>query len=234
MRHPLAPALPVTAAAAAWLAAALSATAAHADPDHIEVSVGATARALRSPSANALTAGDLDGTTVGVARDIGRDLGIDSDLGAVHALSLWAEAGLVASSATGTMFQTLSTSIDGVAVTGGLGARFRLHRLLGLNLHAGLGAQRARVAISSGSTTAYDHAWGMLAQASAALDLFAVRRPFGLGVRLEAGYALAQGIALTPHTDEPGDARPLAMTAAQLGRLDLSGPAAAISAFGQF
>jgi hypothetical protein len=231
MRHPL-PALTATtaAAAAAWLAAALSTTAAHADPDHLEVSFGAAARALRSPSANALTGSNLDGAAFGLARDIGRDLAIDS----LHDLSLWAEAGLVSSSATGTMFQSLSTSIDGLAITAGLGARYRLHRLLGVNLHAGVGAQRARVAITEGPATAYDHAWGVLAEGSAAVDIFAVRRPFGLGLRLEAGYALAQGIALTPHTDHPDDTRPLAMVSASLGRLDLSGPSAALSAFGQF
>lgn len=234
MRQPF---IIATAFAAAGLAASLAATA-HADPDHIEVSLGASARALRSPSANALTDRNLDGAALGVAREIvrnlGGDLGVDSGPGALAGLSLWAEAGVITSTATGTMFQSLSTSIEGVAITGGLGARYRLHRVVGLDLHAGLGAQRARVAISDATATAYDHAWGLLAAASAGIDIFAVRRPFGLGARLEAGYALAQGIALTPHTDQPGDARPLAMTAAGLGRLDLSGPSASLSMFAQF
>jgi hypothetical protein len=230
MRQPF---IIATAFAAAGLAASLSATA-HADPDHIEVSLGASARALRSASANALTDRDLGGVALGVAREIGRDLGIDSGPGALAGLSLWVEAGVITSTATGTMFQSLSTSIEGVAVTGGLGARYRLHRVVDLDLHAGLGAQRARVAISDTTTTAYDHGWGLVAAASAGVDIFAVRRPFGLGARLEAGYALAQGIAMTPHTDQPGDARPLAMTAAGLGRLDLSGPSASLSAFAQF
>jgi hypothetical protein len=230
MRQPF---IIATAFAAAGLAASLAATA-HADPDHIEVSLGASARALRSPSANALTDRDLGGVALGVAREIGRDLGIDAGPGALAGPSLWAEAGAITSTATGTMFQSLSTSIESIAITGGLGARYRLHRLVGLDLHAGLGAQRARVAISDATATAYDHAWGLLAAASAGIDIFAVRRPFSLGARLEAGYALAQGIAMTPHTDQPGDARPLAMTAAGLGRLDLSGPSASLSAFAQF
>ena len=56
----------------------------------------------------------------------------------------------------------------------------------------------------------------------------------GLGVRLEAGYVAAQGIALTLHSDRPDDALPLAMTELSLGHLDLSGPSAALSLLGQF
>ena len=199
---------------------------------HDEVSLGGTARALRSPSANALTGANLAGMTLGVARNLGHDLGISWSPG----LTLWAEAGLVTGSADGTMFQALSTSIDALGLTGGLAARYRLHRRITAGARVAFGAQRARVAITDRSGTAYDHGWGAMASAAAALDVFLVAPPrrFGLGLRLEAGYVAAQGIALTLHTDRPGDALPLAMTALSLGHLDLGGPTASLSLLGQF
>src|SRR4051812_3181723 len=108
-----------------------------------EVSLGLAARALRSPSANALTGANLAGGTVGIARDLGRDLGASL----IPRLTLWAEAGLVTGSAEGMMFQSLSTSIDALAVTGGIAARYRLHRRLSAAARAALGAQRARADI---------------------------------------------------------------------------------------
>ncbi|HEX8106972.1 MAG TPA: hypothetical protein VF516_04545, partial [Kofleriaceae bacterium] len=150
--------------------------------------------------------------------------------------SLWAEAGLVTGSADGTMFQSLSTAIDELGLTAGLAARYHLHRRITAGARVALGAQRVRAAITdSTGTTAYDHAWGAMASAAAALDVFITTPPrFGLGFRLEAGYVAAQGIALTLHTDRPDDAIPLAMTELSLGHLDLSGPTASLSLLGQF
>ena len=209
-------------------AAASTANATH----HDEVSLGATARALRSPSANALTGANLSGVSVGVARDLGHDLGASL----LPGLTLWAEAGLVTGSTDGTMFQSLSTSIDELGLTAGLAARYRLHRRITAGARVGFGAQRARVAITDGTgATAYDHGWGTMASAAAALDVFFTTSPhLGLGLRVEAGYVAAQGIALTLHTDGPGDAIPLAMTAFPFGHLDLSGPSAGVSLLGQF
>ncbi len=232
----------------AALAVAAAAPAASADADaaadaraeiaahHDEVSLGGAARALRSPSANALTGANLAGVSLGIARDLGHDLGISHGSGPLPGLTLWAEAGLVTGTADGTMFQSLSTTIDELGLTAGLAARYRLHRRISAGAHVALGAQRARVAITdSTGTTAYDHAWGAMASAAATLDLFITTPPrFGLGFRLEAGYVAAQGIALTLHTDRPGDAIPLAMTELSLGHLDLSGPSAAVSLLGQF
>src|SRR5215468_10537916 len=165
---------------------------------HDEVSLGATARALRSPSANALTGANLAGMSLGIARDLGHDLGISPAPG----LTLWAEAGLVTGWADGTMFQSLSTSIDELGLTAGLAARYRLHRRITAGARVALGAQRVRAAITDRSGTAYDHGWGAMASATAALDLFLLTPPrLGLGLRLEAGYVAAQGIALTLHTD---------------------------------
>jgi len=174
--------------------------------------------------------------SLGLARDLGHDLGIDHGSWLAPGLTLWAEAGLVTGSADGTMFQSLSTAIDELGLTGGLAARYRLHRRITAGAHVALGAQRVRAAITdSTGTTAYDHGWGAMASAAAALDVFIVNAPrFGLGLRLEAGYAAAQGIALTLHTDRPGDAIPLAMTELSIGHLDLSGPSAGLSLLGQF
>jgi hypothetical protein len=203
---------------------------------HDEVSLGATARALRSPSANALTGANLAGASLGIARDLGHDLGVDRGSWLRPGLTLWVEAGLVTGSADGTMFQSLSTSIDALGLTGGLAARYRLHRRLAAGARVALGAQRVRAAITdSTGTTAYDHGWGAMASAAASLDLFLINPSrFRLGLRLEAGYVAAQGIALTLHTDRPGDALPLAMTELSLGHLDLSGPTAGVSLLGQF
>jgi hypothetical protein len=135
------------------------------------------------------------------------------------------------------MFQSLSTAIDELGLTGGLAARYRLHRRLTASARVALGAQRVRAAITdSTGTTAYDHGWGAMASAAAALDVFLVTPPrrFALGLRLEAGYVATQGIALTLHTDRPGDAIPLAMTELSIGHLDLSGPSAGVSLLGQF
>jgi hypothetical protein len=199
---------------------------------HDEISLGGTARALRSPSANALTGANLAGMTLGVARNLGHDLGIALAPG----LTLWAAAGVITGSADGKMFQSLSTSIDELGLTGGFAARYRLHRRITAGAGVAVGAQRARVAITDRSGTAYDHGWGAMASTTAALDVFLIAPPrrFGLGLRLEAGYVAAQGIALTLHSDRPGDAIPLTMTELSLGHLDLSGPSASLSLLGQF
>lgn len=235
---------PRIASTVAALALAAAAPAAFADADapaddraeiaahHAEVWLGGAARALRSPSANALTGANLAGASLGIARDLGHDLGFSP----LPGVTLWAEAGLVTGSADGTMFQSLSTTIDELGLTGGLAARYRLHRRITAGARVALGAQRARVAITdSAGTTAYDHGWGAMASAGAALDVFIITPPrFGLGVRLEAGYVAAEGIALTLHADRPDDAISLAMTELSLGHLDLSGPSAAVSLLGQF
>jgi hypothetical protein len=218
------------------LAAVVGATAAAAVPTaraepRDEVSLGAAARALRSPSANAVTDDDLAGMSIGLARDLGHDLGVEP----VPGLALWVEAGLVTGTASGTMFQSLFTKIEQLGLTGGIAVRYRLHRLITASARGAVGAQRARLAISDRSATAYDHAWGAMASAGAALDVFAVSRPrFGLGVRAELGYVAAQGIALTPRTDRADDTLAITMADAAIGHLDLSGPSVALSLLGQF
>lgn len=230
-RDPLARRARRLAAAAALAAVASAAPAARADTHRDEISIGGAARALRSASANALTGANLAGGSLGLARDLGRDLGVSP----LPDLALWAEAGLVTGTATGTMFQALSTEIDELGITGGLAARYRLHRSITASARGALGAHRARAAIIDRGTTAYDHGWGLAGSAGVALDVFALSRPrFGLGVRAELGYAFAQPIALTLHTDRADQVLPLAMTALSIGHLALGGPTAGVSLLGQF
>jgi hypothetical protein len=178
-----------------------------------------------------LTGVNLAGGSLGVARDVGRDLGI----ALLPDLGLWLEAGLTAGSAKGTMFQSLSTTIETLGLATGVAVRYRLLGRLAASARVAVGAQRARVAIDASGMHAYDHAWGATASAAAALDLHALVRPrFGFGVRVEAGYVAAQRVGLTPHSDSPDDTLALAMTGVALGGLDLSGPSVALSLLGQF
>ncbi|HEX2689427.1 MAG TPA: hypothetical protein VHN14_22555 [Kofleriaceae bacterium] len=216
----------------AWIAVFLGAAAAtataHADTNRDELWIGGAARALRSSSANALTGDNLAGTSLGYARDLG--------LPVVPGLALWADAGMTTGSADGTMFQSLSTEITTIGLTGGLRARYQLHRLIAASAQVSLGAQRARVAITDhAGTSASDHGWGAMAEACAALDLFAVAHPpFGIGVRAEFGYVVARAISLTARRPASGDVLMLPMEEVGLGGLDLSGPAFALSLVGQF
>lgn len=207
---------------------ALAPGAAHADTNRNEVWLGGESRALRTPSANALTADNLGGASFGVARDLGIAIAPD--------LALWAVAGMTSGSASGTLFQTMSTELDALGFTAGLRARYALHRLVAASARVELGAQRAEVAISDRSQPAVsDKAWGTLASVGAALELFAVARPpFGFGVRAELGYARAQAIELTPRGGAGGEALRIPMTELPLGSLDLSGPTFSLALVGQF
>ena len=193
-----------------------------------ELWIGGSARALRSPSANALTDSNLGGTSLGYARDLG--------IGLVPGSGLWLEAGLVTGTADGTMFQQLSTELTTLDLTGGLRARYALHRLIVASARIDLGAQRVRVDINDhAGTSASDHSWGPVASAGAALDVYAkTSAPFGFGVRVELGYVLAPGLSLNPHRRVSDDVLMLPMTDFALGKLDVGGPTFAASLIGQF
>lgn len=218
------------------VAAAVLATAtAHAEPRdeprneprNDELWIGGGARALRSSSANALTHRNLGGTSFGYARAVG--------IAAVPGVALWAELGATIDAASGTLFQTLSTDISALGLTGGMRARYRVHRLVAASARLDVGGQRARITLGDRGGPASDRGWGAMASAAAALELYAVaQRSFGLGMRVEVGYVAAQAITLTPERERPGDVLELAMTELALGGLDLSGPTLAASLVAQF
>jgi hypothetical protein len=216
------PAIAVIACLPLWLVGSAS-----GDTDH-ELSIGGGARALRTTSANALTDANLDGLSFSYARALG--------FAPRPGISVWAELGAATGAADGTMFQALSTQLATVELTGGLRVRYQLLRQIALSARAALGAQRARVDISDhDGGSAADHGWGSLASVGAALDLFALARPpFGIGLRIDAGYTVTRSIALAPHRRTSGDALMLATTDLTLGKLDLSGPTLAISLIAQF
>jgi hypothetical protein len=230
------------AAAVAASVALVAAPAARAET-HDEIAVGGTARALRSASANAVTGDDLAGAAIWAARDIGHDLGLelgdplgdDPRGGPLRRLTVWAGAGVEMTSARGTMFQSLSTRIEELAITGGLAVRYRIHRVVAAGARLAIGAERARLAITDRSATADDHGWTAIASTTAAVDVtpLALSR-FGLGVRAELGYVFSRGVALTPRIERDGDAMPLPATEVSIGRLDLGGPSATLALLGRF
>jgi len=214
--------------ALAVAAAATAAAAGHADTNRNELSFGGNARALRTSSANAVTGDNLAGLSIGAARDLA--------LAPLPGLALWAEAGLTTGSADGVMFQTMATELRQLGLTGGLAARYRLHRLVTASARVALGAQRAELHVDGGGSVAQSgQAWGAVAATGAALDLFATSRPpFGIGMRVELGYLAAQGVGLAMHRDSADAVAPLAIRDLMLGQLDLSGPSFAVSVLGQF
>jgi hypothetical protein len=205
----------------------VSAAPARAETNRHELWIGGSARALRSPSANALTDANLSGSSVGYAHDLGISL--------VPGSAIWLEASLTTGTADGTMFQSLTTELASFDLTGGLRARYALHRLIVASARVDLGAQRVRVDIAGAGTSASDHSWGPVASAGAALDLFAkASAPFGIGMRVELGYVLAPGVSLTPQREVSDDMILLPSTAFALGKLDLGGPSFTASLVGQF
>jgi hypothetical protein len=210
-------------AAAAAIGASPSATRADLDAaeraPRAELAAGAHHRALRSPSANAVTGDNLGGIALSLARDLG--------LRASPRLGLWATAGLSRARAQGALFRSLAAEVDALGIAAGLGARYRAHARVAAGARLELGAARAALRLEDpqGRGTE-DAAWGGLVVAAASVDLFAIAGPrAALGVRLELGYAAAAPIALSARATAMAgpSASDLPETAAPLGALDLSG-----------
>ncbi len=197
-----------------------AASTAHADGN--ELWFGGGSRALRSASADAVTADSLDIGALGYARALDLD---------VPRIAIAAETGFSWGTASGTMFQTLDTKISTQAFFVGARARYPLHRMIDATARLDVGSARAALAVASGS----DSGWGAMAQGALGLDLYAARSPeFGLGLRTELGYVATTAIAMTPRADQPRDTLQLQMADASIGHLDLSGPWFAISVIGTF
>jgi len=199
----------------------LAAPAARADGN--ELAIGGGSRALRSASADAVTADSLGMGSLGYAHAL--------DIGPVPRLALWAEAGFDWGSATGTMFQTHATKVSTEVVVVGLRAHYTLHRLIDATARVDLGTARTALSLDNAS----DSGWGAVAEGALGVDLFASRSPtFGIGLRTELGYTATSAVAITPHTDQPSDTLKLQMIESSIGHLDLSGPWFGISVIGTF
>jgi hypothetical protein len=196
--------------------------------DHNELSAGFGTRALRSSSADAVTADSLGTGGLAYARELG--------IVAVPGLELWAEAGLDWGRASGTMFQTVSTQVGSDALVVGARARHALHELVRATARLDVRATRASLSLDDGSGhTASDAGWGGVVQGALGLELFATRsRAFAFGLRAELGYAVTSSVALSPHPDSHDDTLKLQMTDASIGHLDLGGPSFTLALVGGF
>ena len=195
---------------------------------HNEVMMGGSSRALRSSSADALTAAGMDGLSMAYARDL--------DLEVIPKLRLWGEAGYTTGEAKGMMFDMITTHVDMFGVTVGGRARYSVHRHVALSARVDLGSARTALSLTDGGgRKASATGWSSIAAAATALDLLPVELPrFVLGVRFELGYVAARGVELTPRRQTTGDTLMLPVSQSSFGKLDLSGPYFGFSLISQF
>lgn len=199
--------------------------------DHNQIEVGGGDRALRSSSADALTDQGLGLVRMSYARALDVDL--------PGGLELWVGGATELGSAQGTLFQTMTTSIDTMAFLGTARVRYPLWWHLAATASVDLGTARTAVALDDGSgARVSDSGWGGVGTGALGLDLIALRdAPLvkTFGARLEVGYARATSPKLTLRPDGADDGTlHIRMTEASIGRLDLSGPFVTLSFLSQF
>src|SRR5439155_9753618 len=152
-------------------------------------------------------------------------------------VGLSAEAAIDWGSATGRMFQVLSTELGSTGYTAGMRARYGLYSRLDASARVAIGTVRESLKIrDSAGESASDHGWSELVTGAIGLEVRAIESPrLSLGMRLELGYVAAAPVALVAHSDtsSPGTLM-LQMQDAPLGRLNLSGPSLGFTVFSQF
>jgi hypothetical protein len=192
-----------------------------------ELAITETSRALRTSSANAVTADSLFGGELMYSRRVA----------VLPKLELWAQGTFGWGVADGTMFQTLTTELDTLALTIGARARYALHHRFDASARIDIGAARAAFSIRDDmGHSASDHGWGAITSAAVGIDCYAFHGArYALALRFELGAVATSSIPLTatPESGSEGTLQ-LEMTAASLGSLNLSGPAFAFSLVGQF
>jgi hypothetical protein len=206
----------------------LAAGVAEANPNEIEV--GGSGRVLRSASADAVTADSLSGGQLAYMRQL-------TDVLALPRFELWVGGGVEFGSATGSMFQTMTTEIGSYAIVGMARARYQLIEHVHATARVALGTASTSLKLTDGSGPAVsDSGWGAQATGAAGLDLTALENTrTSLGVRIELGYTRASAPALNPQPASPDDGTlHLKMSEASIGHLDLSGPFLAISLITSF
>ena len=206
-------------------------TAGLARADHNQLDVGGGDRALRSSSADALTDQGLGLVRMSYARAL--------DLELVPRLELWVGGTTELGSAEGTLFQTMTTSIDTMAFLGTARLRYPLISHVAATASIELGTARTAVGLDDGTGARVSGAgWAGIASGALGLDLIALRdAPFvkTFGARVELGYARATSPKLTLRPDGADDGTlHIRMTEASIGRLDLSGPFFTVSFLSQF
>lgn len=199
--------------------------------DHNQIDVGGGDRALRSSSADALTDQGLGLVRMAYARAL--------DLELVPGLELWIGGATELGSAQGTLFQTMTTSIDTMAFLGTARLRYPLLAHVAATASLELGTARTAVGLDDGTgARVSDSGWGGIGTGALGLDLIALRdAPLvkTFGARIELGYARATSPKLTLRPDGADDGTlHLRMTEASIGRLDLSGPFFTVSFLSQF
>ena len=184
---------------------------------------GSETRWLRDASAAAVTTDPFVSTALTLSH---RLTAIDL-LG--RSIDLAAELTWTNGTATGTMFDTLTTTVGDNAWLGGVRASWRPVRLIGVIARASAGMTRTDLLIAPMDepdlASVDDHRWGKVATASVGLDLDAVHtQSFALGLGLELGYV--ETTALTMHaypSDRPDPNASIETTYASIGHLDLDG-----------
>jgi hypothetical protein len=196
--------------------------------DRHEIAIGTSNRALRTSSANAVTSDSLTGGALGYAHHLPIEL--------MPRLQVWGEASFTWGSVGGTMFQTLTTEVDTLAILAGARARYALHRRVGVIGRLDVGSARAAFALRDTSGhSASDAGWGGTSAAALGIDLLAVKTSrLALGVRFELGYTATTSIPLVATPDDDMQTLELEMTAAGLGSLNLSGRMFIASVVSQF
>jgi hypothetical protein len=194
-----------------------------------EVMFGTATRALRAPSADALTSDALTGGQLGYARALEVALPYD--------LVLWVDAQLEWGNAKGSLFQSTATDVTSIAPVIGARLVYEPHRRIAVSGRLGLGAAHESLSLTpSSGPEVSDGAWAAVASATLAVDVRLLVGPrFDFGLRGQLGYVVASRVALTPHRDGPDDGTlTLPVMDEPIGHLDLGGPTAALSVIGDF
>ncbi|HEX5064360.1 MAG TPA: hypothetical protein VFV99_33525 [Kofleriaceae bacterium] len=193
-----------------------------------EISYTSTNRALRSDSANALTGDSLFGGGLAYGRRINTLAGLE----------MWVNGTFGWGTASGEMFQTMTTQLSTLWLTAGAQLRYHLtERRFVASGRLDVGSARASLAIHDDmGHTASDHGWGAISSAALGIDCYAFAgQRYALSFRAELSAVATSSIPLTATPDATSDdTLHLEMTAASLGGLNLSGPAFSVSAVFQF
>jgi len=192
-----------------------------------ELSIGSTNRALRSSSADAVTGDSYIGGRLAFAHEL--HLGPPG-------VRVSATGALVWGGADGTLFD-MTTELGQTAYLVGVRARYSVVPHVAAGVAVQVGAAHTSLSLTDAmNRTVGGTGWGGVAEGALGLDLLAVDGDrFKLGLRLDLGYVASSAVALAGKSGHPDDGTlRLQMTQASLGRLDLSGPYAAISVVSDF